>query len=107
MKVILKWGCIPRIGLAIVAWGLFGAPRPEPTAIFSELALFGLLGAAVFIFGVILTAILSTRERNRIRDRRHRGFWRFRRTAAGGAADAGAAGRGDRWARRALGGLLL
>lgn len=74
MKVIATWSWIPLVGLAMVAWGLFAAPRPEPTAIFSVAAVTMLAGGAVFLVGALLIVVFYTREQERIRDLRHRGL---------------------------------
>lgn len=66
---LLKWGWIPLVGLSLIAWGYFGAPAPEPTAIFSTSALFILGGGGLVFAGIILLAVLYTGEQNKLRAR--------------------------------------
>jgi hypothetical protein len=68
---LLKWGWIPLIGLGLVAWGYFGAAKPEPTAIFSTAALFVLAGGAVAFGGAILLVVMYTAEQNTRRAQAH------------------------------------
>lgn len=64
---LTRWACVPVTGLALVAWGYFGAPRPAPTAIFSTAALFILAGGAIAVAGTIVLIVKYTGEQNRRR----------------------------------------